>query len=101
MIKVFTNKTIENCPYTALVVYPPTEKHRNTFYKIMFIERGSAKLTLFDRNGTQKKKNFDIKAGDMFILSPKDVSLYENVSKNQEEYRHRYIRKRRINKRML
>ena len=59
-MKIFTPKVIENSPYTALVTYPPFEMHRNTFFKIMFVESGAATLTLFSKKNEKKQKSLNI-----------------------------------------
>ena len=89
-MRIFTPKVIENCPYTAIITYPPIEPHRNTFFKIMYVESGSAVLTLFSKKG-KKKKIQTIKAGDMLIISPEDVSLYSEIAEGPNGYRHRDI----------
>lgn len=89
-MKIFTPKVIENCPYTAIITYPPIEPHRNTFFKIMYVESGSAVLTLFSKKG-KKKKIQTIKAGDMLIISPEEVSLYSEITEGSNGYRHRDI----------
>ena len=89
-MKIFTPKVIENCPYTAIITYPPIEQHKNTFFKIMYVESGSAILTLFSKKG-KKKKILTIKMGDMLIISPEDVSLYSDITEGVNGYRHRDI----------
>lgn len=90
-MKIFTPKVIENCPYTAIITYPPIEPHRNTFFKIMYVESGSAILTLFSKKGKKKKRILTIKMGDMLIISPEDVSLYSDIAEGVNGYRHRDI----------
>ncbi len=90
-MKIFTPKVIENSPYTALVTYPPFEKHRNTFFKIMFVESGEATLTFFSKKNEKKQKVLNIKVGDMIIVAPQDVSQYSNVQTGANGYRHRDI----------
>ena len=53
-MKIVTPKVIKNCPYTAIITYPPTEPHKNTFFKIMYVESGSAILTLFSKKGKKE-----------------------------------------------
>lgn len=90
-MKIFTPKVIENCPYTAIITYPPIEPHRNTFFKIMYVESGSAILTLFSKKSKKKKRILTIKMGDMLIISPEDVSLYSDIAEGSNGYRHRDI----------
>lgn len=90
-MKIFTPKVIENCPYTAIITYPPTEPHKNTFFKIMYVESGSAVLTLLSKKGKKKKKSLTIKMGDMLIIAPEDVSLYSDITEGTNGYRHRDI----------
>ena len=90
-MRVVTPKVIANSPYTALITYPPPEPHRNTFFKIMFVESGSATLTLFSKKNEKKQKQLNIKVGDMIIVAPQDVSLYTNVQTGVNGYRHRDI----------
>jgi hypothetical protein len=90
-MRVVTPKVIANSPYTALITYPPPEPHRNTFFKIMFVESGSATLTLFSKKNEKKQKHLNIKIGDMIIVAPQDVSLYTNVQTGANGYRHRDI----------
>ena len=90
-MKIFTPKVIENSPYTSLVTYPPLEMHRNTFFKIMFVESGEATLTLFAKKNSKKQKKLNIKVGDMIIVAPQDVSQYSNVQTGANGYRHRDI----------
>ncbi len=90
-MKIFTPKVIENCPYTAIITYPPIEPHRNTFFKIMYVESGSAILTLFSKKSRKKKRILTIKMGDMLIISPEDVSLYSDIAEGVNGYRHRDI----------
>ena len=90
-MKIFTPKVIENSPYTALVTYPPFEMHRNTFFKIMFVESGTATLTFFSKKNEKKQKSLNIKVGDMIIVAPQDVSQYSNVQTSANGYRHRDI----------
>ena len=89
-MKIVTQKVIKNCPYTAIITYPPTEPHKNTFFKIMYVESGSAVLTLFSKKGKRKKVQ-TIKMGDMLIISPEDASLYTDVTEGSNGYRHRDI----------
>ncbi len=90
-MRVLTPKVIANSPYTALITYPPYEIHRNTFFKIMFVESGTATLTLFSKKNHKKQKSLNIKVGDMIIVSPQDASLYTNVQTGANGYRHRDI----------
>lgn len=89
-MKIFTSKVIKNCPYTAIITYPPTEPHKNTFFKIMYVESGSAALTLFSKKG-KRKKTQTIKMGDILIISPEDASLYSEITEGANGYRHRDI----------
>ena len=90
-MKIFTPKVIENSPYTSLVTYPPYEIHRNTFFKIMFVESGEATLTLCAKKNSKKQKKLNIKVGDMIIVAPQDASIYSNVQNGANGYRHRDI----------
>ena len=90
-MRVITSKSIANSPYTALITYPPFEVHRNTFFKIMFVESGQATLTLFSKKDEKKQQVLNIKVGDMIIVSPQDGSLYTNVQIGANGYRHRDI----------
>lgn len=90
-MRIFTPQVIENCPYTAIITYPPIEPHRNTFFKIMYVESGSAVLTLFSKKSKKKKKALTIKMGDMLIIAPEDVSLYSDIAEGGNGYRHRDI----------
>lgn len=90
-MKVFKPEVIENCPYTAVITYPPTEAHRNTFYKIMFVESGSSTLSLSDKRTRRLSKKLHIKSGDIIIVRPEDVSWYTDVEEGINGYRHRDI----------
>lgn len=90
-MKVFKPEVIENCSYTSIIVYPPTEAHRNTFYKIMFVESGSATLALSDKKTRRFSKKLHIKSGDIIIVRPEDISLYSDVEEGINGYRHRDI----------
>lgn len=89
-MKIITRKVIKNCPYTAIITYPPTEAHKQTFFKIMYVESGSTVLTLFSKKGDMKKIQ-TIKTGDMLIISPGDGLLYSEVTEGANGYRHRDI----------
>ena len=57
----------------------------------MFVESGTATLTLFSKKNQKKQKVLNIKVGDMIIVSPQDASLYTNVQTGANGYRHRDI----------
>ncbi|MBE7080620.1 MAG: helix-turn-helix transcriptional regulator [Clostridiales bacterium] len=90
-MKIFTPKAIKNSPYTVLITYPPEELHRNTFFKIMFVEGGEATLTLYSKKNEKEQKHLNIKVGDMIIVAPQDVTQYSNVQTGANGYRHRDI----------
>ena len=72
-MKIFTPKVIENCPYTAIITYPPIEPHRNTFFKIMYVESGSAILTLFSKKGKRTQIHVNVDRGVLFPLGQRQI----------------------------
>lgn len=82
-------ETIKNVPYTAIVYVPPYKFHQSTFFKITYIESGSADIVFMSRTSdkTMIKK---CSVGDAFIITPKDAHRYI-VNKHDARYRHRDI----------
>lgn len=77
---ICTKKTIENCPYTSVVLEPPLEPHCNTFFKITFVEHGDASIDFYkkDKDNFVNKK---ITSGSAFIVRPFEVNDYHIKSK--------------------
>ena len=90
-MRIIKRKVVENSPYTTLITLPPLDVHRTTFFKIMFVESGSATLTLFSKDDEKNKKQLNIKVGDMIIVSPQVASCYSNIQSGANGYRHRDI----------
>ncbi len=87
-IVTFGYESIKNSPYSATIVEPPTVFHKTSFYKIIYIESGSAKIYFI----SQKTKGIierKCNVGDAFIVTPDDIQKYAVFGSKQ--YRHREI----------
>ena len=49
--------------------------HRSIFYKLAFIYSGEAEVEFYSRSGEENKTQ-DLKMGDAFIITPRDVHKY-------------------------
>ncbi len=87
MIMLLTKETIENCPYTSIVLLPPQQQHKATFYVISICECGTATVDYF----ASDDKSFittTMKPNDAVIIRPFDNHVFHN---NDDPYSHRDI----------
>ncbi len=87
-VTTFGYDAISSSPYSAKSFLPPMMFHQTPFYKITYIESGSADVTFVSRKNQQLiTKKCDI--GDAFIVTPDDIHKYDVSS--EDKYRHRDI----------
>lgn len=87
-MEVYTKKTIDYCPYSAMIFLPPELLHLTTFYKISFIERGSCTLNIFSQEG-KAIKSIELHENDAFIVPAFVATGYQ--LKGCKNYLHRDI----------
>ncbi len=88
MIKFGYDAFKNSSPYSATSFFPPAFFHQACFYKITYIESGSAEVEFISR----KTKAHIVKkcsVGDTFIVTPEDIHKY--TISDGEKYRHRDI----------
>ena len=88
MIEYYNAETIKYCYYTALVASPRDYYHQSTFFKLMYVVKGSIKVTILSRKNDKITKLFT--AGTAMIITPNDVHRY-HVSSRSNDYCHRDI----------
>lgn len=87
-IQYYTQSTIAKRPYSAAIFLPPWERHKLSYFKLMYIEEGEVQIEFYGRNGG-KSKFVNAKVGDAFIVSPSDTHRY--IIKRNIKYCHKDI----------
>ena len=88
MIEYYNAETIKYCIYTALVASPRDYYHQSTFFKLMYVVKGSIEVSVKSRKNDEITRLFT--AGTAMIITPNDVHRY-HVSSRSDDYCHRDI----------